>query len=86
VLQDILATFIFYLTTALYVAILVRAILSWFPIGGNNPVVALVYQITEPILAPIRRVVPRIGFIDLSPLIAILLLVLIQQAARMFLP
>ncbi|MCS7207892.1 MAG: YggT family protein [Dehalococcoidia bacterium] len=84
-MKTILADFIFYLTTALYVAILVRAILSWFPIGGNNPIVAVIYQITEPILAPIRRVVPRLGFIDLSPLVAILLLVLIQQMARVLL-
>lgn len=81
-MKAVLAQFIFYLTTALYVAILVRAILSWFPIGGNNPIVAFVYQVTEPILAPIRRIVPRIGVIDLSPLIAILILVLIQQVAR----
>lgn len=81
-MKVVLAQFIFYLTTALYVAILVRAILSWFPIGGNNPIVAFIYQVTEPILAPIRRVLPRIGFIDLSPLVAILILVLIQQVAR----
>lgn len=81
-MKQALAQFIFYLTTALYLAILVRVILSWFPIGGNNPIVAFVYQVTEPILAPIRRIVPRIGVIDLSPLIAILILVLIQQVAR----
>ncbi|MFN3974777.1 MAG: YggT family protein [Dehalococcoidia bacterium] len=84
-MKQALAQFIFYLTTALYVAILVRVILSWFPIGGNNPIVAFVYQVTEPILAPIRRIVPRIGVIDLSPLIAIIILVLIQRVAQVVL-
>ena len=67
------------LIPVLYIAIFARVILSWLPIGSsNNPLVALVYQITEPILAPLRRVVPRLGFIDLTPMIAIILLGILQ--------
>ena len=63
----------------LYIAILARVILSWLPIGGsNNPLVAFVYQITEPILAPLRWVVPRLGVFDLTPMIAIVLLGILQ--------
>jgi len=59
----------------LTVAIIARALLSWFPnINPANPAVEFLMTITEPILAPIRSVMPRMGFIDLTPLIAIILL------------
>ncbi|HEX75808.1 MAG TPA: YggT family protein [Dehalococcoidia bacterium] len=58
-------------------AIVLRAILSWFPIKPYNPVIIVLNQITEPTLAPIRRLIPRAGMLDLSPLIAILALQLI---------
>ena len=59
-------------------AILIRVVLNWFPIGPNNPFYAIVYQITEPVLAPLRRVVPRVGMLDFTPMVAILLLYLLQ--------
>jgi YggT family protein len=59
----------------LTVAIIARALLSWFPnINPANPAVDFLMTITEPILAPIRSVMPRMGFIDLTPLVAIILL------------
>lgn len=61
-------------TWALSLAILVRALLSWFPIDPRSPLVTVLDQITEPILEPLRRVVPRLGMIDITPLVAILLL------------
>lgn len=54
--------------------IILRAILSFFPNQGGNPVHLLSYQITEPLLAPVRRMLPPMGGFDLSPLIVILLL------------
>ena len=57
------------------VAIFVRIILSWFPIGLDSPfrpIVDFLYKITEPVLAPIRRVLPPMGGLDLSVLIVIL--------------
>ncbi|MBI4236074.1 MAG: YggT family protein [Chloroflexi bacterium] len=72
-----LKTFILVLANILTFAIFVRAILSWFPISGTNPLVAVIYQITEPVLAPLRRVVPRIGMIDITPMAAIVLLQLV---------
>ena len=56
-----------------------RAILSWFPIDPRNPLVTLLYEVTEPILAPMRNVIPRIGMIDISPLVAIILIQIIGQ-------
>ena len=70
--------FVDILTNVLMIAILVRAVISWFPIPRENPFVEVVYQVTEPILAPLRRIVPTIGSIDLTPLVAILLLQMIQ--------
>ena len=73
--------FVNILVWVLIIAIFARVILSWLPIGGsNNPLVAIVYQITEPILAPLRRVIPRVGIFDLTPMIAIIILGLIQRA------
>ena len=68
------------LVFALYIAIFARVILSWLPVAGaNNPLVAIVYQITEPILRPLRSVIPRLGPFDLTPMIAIVLLELIRS-------
>ena len=64
----------------LSLAIIARALLSWFPnVNPYNPVVEFLITVTEPILAPIRSVMPRIGFIDLTPMIAIILLNVIGQ-------
>lgn len=49
-------------------AILIRAIMSWFS-QGNNQAEYLLYQITEPLLSPIRRILPRTGMIDFSVMI-----------------
>ena len=71
--------FLSYLIQALLLAIFARAILSWVPIGRDNPVVTVVFQITEPILVPIRRFLPSIGAVDLSPMVAMLLLILLRS-------
>ena len=79
---DLLVTFITYLTWALYAAILARVIVSWLPIGPDSnfaPIVRFIYEITEPILAPIRRLLPSMGMFDLSPMIAIIIIILIQS-------
>ena len=48
--------------------------LSWFSIRPDNPAVIIIYQITEPILAPLRRIIPSIGMIDITPMVAIVIL------------
>ena len=66
--------------TFFYIAIFARVILSWFPqTNYSNPLVRFIFQVTEPILAPIRRLVPRLGTLDLSPMIALILVVFIQR-------
>ena len=61
-------------------AIFARAILSWFALDARNPLVEMLDQITEPILSPLRRIVPRMGMIDITPLVAIILLQVLGQA------
>ena len=51
-----------------------RIILSWFPVSPGSPVAQLssvLYTITEPVLGPIRNVLPSIGMFDLSPMVVI---------------
>jgi YggT family protein len=73
-------TFLWLLLQVLWLAILVRVILSWFPVDPQNPIIRLVWDVTEPILAPFRRVIPRIGMFDLSPLAAFLVISFLQQS------
>jgi YggT family protein len=74
-----LITFLGLLLQILWLAILVRVILAWFPVDPSNPIVRIVWDVTEPVLAPFRRVIPRIGMFDLSPLAAFLVISFLQQ-------
>lgn len=58
--------------------VVVRAILSWISPDPRNPIVFSIYAVTEPILRPVKRIIPSTGIIDLSPLIVILILVLLK--------
>jgi len=52
--------------------IIASAVLSWFGGRARHPAIALVYQLTEPVLAPFRKFIPPIAGIDLSPLFALI--------------
>ena len=71
--------FIEFFCQVLAFIIFIRAILSWFPVSRHNPIVAFLDYITEPILAPLRRVIPRIGLIDITPMVAIIILIVIAR-------
>ena len=57
-----------------FYALLGRAILSWFPMAGQNPLVTLLWLMTEPLLARVRRFVPPVAGFDLSILGLLLVL------------
>ncbi|MBT4126864.1 MAG: YggT family protein [Chloroflexi bacterium] len=59
--------------------IVARALTSWFPDARNHPIVQLLYQITDPVMVPASRIIPRIGMIDISPMIVILVLFTISS-------
>lgn len=57
------------------VIIIARVLLSWFPLQSGGVMARVnsgLFTVTEPVLGPLRRVLPRIGMLDLSPLVAIL--------------
>lgn len=72
-------TFVNLLFQALLFAILGRVLISWIDPMGNMRITQILREITEPILAPIRSVLPSIGMIDLSPLVAMLLIQLLHN-------
>ena len=69
-----LANFVQILVQVLVIAIFLRAIISWFRLSPDNPIQVILVQVTEPILAPLRRVVPSLGMFDIPPWIAMILL------------
>jgi YggT family protein len=62
-----------------FFALIISVILSWVAQGSHNPTAMLINQICEPLLAPIRRILPSMGGLDLSPIVAFLLLNLIDM-------
>ena len=60
-------------------AILIRALLSWVVRDPSNPIVRALDTITEPILQPLRRIIPRTGMMDFTPMIAMILLFFIAS-------
>ena len=52
-----------------FFALLASIILSWISPGGSNPAVYLLYQITEPVMAPVRKLLPPMGGLDFSPIL-----------------
>lgn len=59
--------------------VLVAVILSWVPMNPRNPLVILVRGLTEPLLAPLRRLLPPMGGLDLSPMLLIIALQFLKR-------
>jgi len=57
-----------------FVLIIARVIVSWFANQSRHPLIPLIYQLTEPVLKPINRLLPSFGGVDLSPLFALIAL------------
>jgi YggT family protein len=72
--ESVLVNFVRLLVTVLWFLLIARVVLSWTNPTGGGGLTAFIYQATEPILAPIRRVLPPTSGVDWSPLIAMLLL------------
>jgi YggT family protein len=60
-------------------AILIQVIISWINPGGYNPAIGLIHGLTEPLLAPVRRRLPNMGGLDLSPMVVMLGLVVLEM-------
>jgi YggT family protein len=65
---------------SLYMYVVIgRAIISWVNPDPYNPIVRFLYQATEPVLSRVRRFIPYLGGIDLSPLIVILIIYFLKE-------
>jgi YggT family protein len=76
-----------YLLQFLQYAILARVIISWLPISKDNQIIKIIYQITEPVLAPVRGLIQKSALgknmmVDFSPILVFLLIGLIQNFIR----
>lgn len=69
-----------YLVQIYFFAILAMIILSWVAAGSNSPVLYLLYQLTEPVMAPFRKVIPPMGGLDLSPILVFVVINVVQIA------
>ena len=65
-----------------FFALLAMIILSWVAAGSNNPAIYLLHQITEPVMAPFRKLLPPMGGLDFSPILLFILINVIQIALR----
>jgi YggT family protein len=62
--------------------IFARAIISWFRMSPYNPIVQFLYTMTEPILAPVRKLMPQGMMVDFSPMVVIIIIVVLRQLLR----
>jgi len=72
-----IANFINLLTTILTFAIFGRVLMSWIKPRGNDLVSNFLFNITEPMFAPIRRLLPKTGMFDFTPMIVLIILQLV---------
>ncbi|MCC6386452.1 MAG: YggT family protein [Dehalococcoidia bacterium] len=84
-MNDSVAALFTVLIYAIILLVLARSLLSWFPLRPGNPVARFLYQATEPLLAPVRNILPRTGMVDLSAMVVLLflyiMLMVIDRAA-----
>jgi YggT family protein len=65
-----------------FFALLAMIILSWVAPGSKHPAIYLLHQITEPVMAPVRKTLPAMGGMDFSPILVFILINVIQIALR----
>ena len=78
-MTDFLRVFFQLLVTVLWLMVIGRVLLSWINPRFEGPVARFLYDATEPLLAPIRRLLPRTGMFDLAPLVLVLALGLLLR-------
>jgi len=75
---DALASIVNILLTIMYWLILIRALISWVNPDPFNPIVQFLMRVTEPILEPVRRLLPPLP-IDISPIIVFFIIIFLQR-------
>ena len=59
--------------------LLARVMITWFQVDPYNPIVRVLFQLTEPLLAPIRRLLPQTGMMDFSPIVAFIAITVVER-------
>ncbi len=78
-------TVLYYILWIFELILLARVILSWFPnVDRSNPLIQFLYDVTEPVLRPIREMMPPTGMMDLSPLIVFLIIQVLMTLIQRF--
>ena len=77
--------FVSYLCQILAFVVFLRAILSWFVVSRYNLLIRLLDDVVQPILSPLRRIVPVLGGFDITPLLAIAILYIIPFVVKVIL-
>lgn len=70
--------------TILFYAVLIKAIMSFFVTDWKNPAIAILYKVTEPLLKPIRKIMPDTSGLDFSPFVALVILKIVELFALNF--
>ena len=65
------------------IVVLAAVVMSWVQADRRNPIVQWVYSMTEPVLAPIRRVLPPLGGLDLSPMVLLVVLRVVRDPVEL---
>lgn len=77
-----------FILTALWVykwLVLIRCILSFFPHNPYQPIIKFIYDVTEPLMAPLRRLLPAAGGVDFSPMLLFLAIYFLQRLVGSYL-
>ncbi|MBA3377353.1 MAG: YggT family protein [Chloroflexota bacterium] len=74
-----LAGFLLTILNILTILLVARALFSWFDPGLTTPIGKFLRDVTEPIVAPVRQVIPPMGMLDLSIMVTMLLLIVLRQ-------
>jgi YggT family protein len=82
-MQGLILTIINFLSTALFILFIARMIFGFARVSPYDPtwgpIMRLVFQLTEPILEPVRRIIPPSGGLDFSPMIVLITLAILQR-------
>ena len=74
-----LALLVSMLFNVIYFLLVIRIVLSWFGVNPYNELVQILFRITEPILAPFKRLPLQIGMIDFSPIVAFIVVAFLRN-------
>jgi len=79
-MKEYLALFVDILGEIIILAILIRVIMSWIkPMGNKGNLGSFIFEITEPLLSFFRKIIPRMGMLDISPIVALFAIEIIRS-------